>query len=107
MSSNPVHGEVYSIQHYVIKSVGDWNIVESSVKHHRHNLSLFPKSEASMILFILFVKWYINYYKEKKELLTSHHLPILDDIKHKWLWLLHWCDILKMWSFLKANIKVE
>ena len=58
VSSNPAHGEVYSIQHYVIKffsdllQVGDflrllgfpqpikltpqynWNIIESGVKHH-------------------------------------------------------------------------
>jgi hypothetical protein len=48
VSSNPAHGEVYSIQHYVIKFVSDlrhvggflrvlrlnWNIVESGVKHH-------------------------------------------------------------------------
>jgi hypothetical protein len=61
MSSNPVHGEVYSIQHYVIKIVSDLQqvggflsvlqfpppikltatieriIVESGVKHHNHN----------------------------------------------------------------------
>jgi hypothetical protein len=30
VSSNPIHGEVYSIQHYVIKfGTGIWNIVES------------------------------------------------------------------------------
>ena len=27
VSSNPVHGEVYSIQHYVIKFVGDFRQV--------------------------------------------------------------------------------
>ena len=62
VSSNPIHGEVYSIQHYVIKFVSDlrqvggfrwvlqfpapikliativnWNIVESGVKHHKPN----------------------------------------------------------------------
>jgi hypothetical protein len=60
VSSNPVHGEVYSIQHYVIKFVSDlgqvssflrvllfpppvkhlwynWNIVESAFKHHKLN----------------------------------------------------------------------
>jgi hypothetical protein len=60
VTSNPVHGEVYSIQHYVIMFVSDlwqvggfsgflhqliwppqynWNIVESGVKHHipKHN----------------------------------------------------------------------
>ena len=60
MSSNPVHGEVYSIQHYVIKFVSDfrqvgsflrvprfpppnktyrhWNIVESGVTYHKPKL---------------------------------------------------------------------
>ena len=64
VSSNPAHGEVYSIQHYVIKFVNDlreigggffsgtsvsstnntdrnditeWNIVECGVKHHSPN----------------------------------------------------------------------
>ena len=61
VSSNPAHGDVYSIQHYVIKFVSDlrqvggflrllrfpppikltpqynWNIVESDVKHHQPN----------------------------------------------------------------------
>ena len=59
VSSNPVNGEVYSIQHYVIKFASDlvggflqvlrflppiklppwysWNIAESGVKHHNHN----------------------------------------------------------------------
>jgi hypothetical protein len=60
--SNPVHGEVYSIQNYVIKFVSDlrqvagfppvlrfpppvkltprynWNIAEICVKHHKPNL---------------------------------------------------------------------
>jgi hypothetical protein len=43
VSSNHVHGEVYSIQHYVIKLVIDLRqvggfpryIVESGVKHHK------------------------------------------------------------------------
>jgi hypothetical protein len=50
VSSKPVHGEVYSIQHYEIKFVSDLrqvggflrvllfpppNIVESGVKHHK------------------------------------------------------------------------
>ena len=64
VSSNPVHGEVYLIQHYVIKFVSDlrqvdgfqrvtgtpvsstnktdqynWNIVESGIKHHKLNIS--------------------------------------------------------------------
>ena len=63
VSSNPAPGEVYSMQHYVIKFVSElrqvggflrvlrfpqpikltatpwynWNIVESGVKHHNHN----------------------------------------------------------------------
>jgi hypothetical protein len=66
VSSNPVHDEVYSIQHYVIKFVSDlrqvggflWvlrfppptrltatiynrNIVESGVKHHKPNQTIY------------------------------------------------------------------
>jgi hypothetical protein len=59
VSSNPAHGDVYSLQHYVIKFVSDlwqvfsgycgflhqenwlprynWNIVESGIKHHNRN----------------------------------------------------------------------
>ena len=61
VSSNPAQGDVYSIQHYVIKFVNDlrqvggflwvlrfpppiklipqynWNIIESAVKHHKPN----------------------------------------------------------------------
>ena len=55
ISSNPIHGEVYSIQHYVIEFVSDlrqvggilrvlrfpprydWNIVESDARHHKPN----------------------------------------------------------------------
>jgi hypothetical protein len=66
VSLNPVHGEVYSIQHYVIKFVSDlrhvggflrklqfpprynWNIVESGIKHHKPNhmwsVMGFPRS---------------------------------------------------------------
>jgi hypothetical protein len=64
VSSNPAYGEMYSIQHYVIKFVSDlrqfggflWvlripppiktdrhdnlNIVESDVKHHKSNLTM-------------------------------------------------------------------
>jgi len=67
VNSNPTHGEVYSIQHYVIKFVNDlqqvsgflwvpqfppriknwlprysWNIVESGVKYP--NTDHYPKS---------------------------------------------------------------
>ena len=59
VGSNLVHGEVYSIQHYVIKvyqwlatglwfslgtpvsSTKNWNIVESGVRHHTPNPQLF------------------------------------------------------------------
>jgi hypothetical protein len=47
VSSNPPHGEVYSMQHYVIKLINsgffhqlnwppgyNWNIVDSGIKHH-------------------------------------------------------------------------
>ena len=55
VSSNPTHGKVYLIQHYVIKFFSDlwqfsgflhqlnwppwynWNIAESGIKHHNHN----------------------------------------------------------------------
>ena len=71
LSSNPAHGKVYSIQHYVIKFVSDlrqvvgflhkeswppqysWNIVESDVKHHKffitltHNFVKFPSDKKS------------------------------------------------------------
>ena len=65
MSSKPVRGEVHSIHHYVIKIVSDlwqvgsflwvfrfpppmklterhnWNIVESGVKHHKPNQTIY------------------------------------------------------------------
>jgi len=62
VSLNPAHGEMYSIQHYVIKFVSDlwlvcsflrvlhqynwppwyyWNIVESGFKHQCHNPYFF------------------------------------------------------------------
>jgi hypothetical protein len=49
VSSNPTHGRMYSIQHYVIKFISglprvlrfppryNWNIVESGIKHHKPN----------------------------------------------------------------------
>ena len=49
--SNPVHGEVYSIQHYVLKFVSDLfspgysgflhHIVERGVKHHKTTIPYF------------------------------------------------------------------
>ena len=68
VSSNPTHGEMYSIQHYVIKFVGDllqvcgflwvlqspllynWNIVESGIKHYNPN----PKTYNILFSFLLF-----------------------------------------------------
>ena len=35
--SNPVHGEVYSIEHYVIKFVSDRSVVSSTNKTERHD----------------------------------------------------------------------
>ena len=35
MSSNPAHGEVYSIQHYVIKLVSDFRQVGGFLRVHR------------------------------------------------------------------------
>ena len=37
--SNPVHGEVYSIQHYVIKFVNDLRQVFSTNKTERHDIT--------------------------------------------------------------------
>ena len=72
VSSKPVHGEVYSIQHYVIKFASDlrkvggfhsnktdhhnynWNIVASGVKHHNHYYTHYSDN------FIIFVSWIIS-----------------------------------------------
>jgi hypothetical protein len=76
VSSNPIHGEVYSIQHYVIKLVSDlrqvggflrvlrfpplikpprynWNIVESGVKHHK------PKPYHIIIVFFCLFSFFL------------------------------------------------
>ena len=39
VSSNPAHGEVYSIQHQVIKFVSDWLVVSSTNKTDRHDIT--------------------------------------------------------------------
>ena len=81
VSLNPVHGEVYSIQHYVIKfhqwlAIGLWfspgtpvfstyktdnnditNIVESGVKHHT---SLHPYPQVSLDVFETYIKMCSN-----------------------------------------------
>ena len=81
VTPNPVHGEVYSIQHYVTKFVSklrqvggfslvlwfpppinwppryNWNIVESGVKHHKpsqFDYPLFP-------LFLYICTWSFSY----------------------------------------------
>ena len=69
VSLNTVHGEMYSIQHYVIKFVRDlrqvcgflrvpqrynWNIVESGVKHHKSNLNRYISYDTVDIL----TAWY-------------------------------------------------
>jgi hypothetical protein len=59
VSLNPIHGEMYLIQHYVIKFVsdlrqvggflrvlGNWNIVESGIKHHKPE----PKPSMNFII---------------------------------------------------------
>ena len=75
VSSNPVHGKVYSIQHYVIKFVSDlqqvdgffryscflhlWNllprynpnIVESGVKHHKLNQTYLFALSIVLVIF--------------------------------------------------------
>ena len=75
VSSNPVHGEVYSMRHYVMKFVIDlrqvggflrvlrfppqysWTIVESGVKHHNPNLCMewewyYPHTRHSCIFLL-------------------------------------------------------
>ena len=39
LSSNPVHGETYSIQHYVIKFVSDLRPVSSTNKADSHDIN--------------------------------------------------------------------
>ena len=53
VSLNPIHSEVYSIQHYVIKFVSDLRQVcgvfrvESGIKHHKPNQTLLILSVTS------------------------------------------------------------
>jgi hypothetical protein len=86
VSSSLVHGEVFSIQHYVIKIVSDlqqvgwfllvlrfpppikqittkkWNIVESEDKHHQPNqaycLHCFPRIRWNISTTTSFGEWY-------------------------------------------------
>ena len=39
VSSNPVHGEMYSIQHYVIKFVSDLRQISSTNKTDHHDIT--------------------------------------------------------------------
>ena len=59
LNSNPVHGEVYSIQHYVIKFVSAWfatsrwfSPVSSTNKTYRHEITeiLFKMALSTIIL---------------------------------------------------------
>ena len=69
VSSNPTHGEVYLIQHYVIKFVSDlrqvsgflwvlrfpppwynWNSIESVVKHHNPNPKMWSITASILTL---------------------------------------------------------
>ena len=83
VSLNPVHGEVYLIQHYVLKFVSDlrhvsgflrklrfpprynWNIVESGIKHHKPNhmwsVMGFPRSP---------MHWCISEGEQVRDLIT-------------------------------------
>jgi hypothetical protein len=50
VSSNPARGEVYSIQHYVIKFPKDLQQVDSFFRFHRsHDIILFTFIEVNMI----------------------------------------------------------
>ena len=90
MNLNPVHGEVYSMQHYVIKFVWlptdqwfsasipvssinktdtpqyNWNIVESGIEHHK-TLTNF----VDIIIIIITSKWYA-------EILSTLSVRVLD-----------------------------
>ena len=79
MSSNPVHGEVYSIQHYVVNFVSDMrqvgvflrvlrfpppikqtatiylNIVERGVKHHKPNQTKMCGLGMKMLLLFIYM----------------------------------------------------
>jgi hypothetical protein len=53
MSSNPVHGEVYSIQHYVIKFVSDLRQVGGFLFYFAFNLYLWPHPVICKKIFLL------------------------------------------------------
>ena len=64
VTSNPAYDEVYSIHHYVIKFVRDWNIVTSDVKQHN------PKAKKKICVFtvtrptLIFASDPMNFYTE-------------------------------------------
>jgi hypothetical protein len=77
VSSNPTHGKVYLIQHYVIKFISDlrkvsgflhvlqfpppikwpprynWNIIESGVKHHNPNTVIYQYGEQVRVVILI------------------------------------------------------
>ena len=90
LSSNDAHGEVYSIQHYVIKAVSDLrqvggfprvlrfpppynrNIVKNGLKHHNHNLYHYWKKymliyneicKTPFVLNLIASQYYTNHLK--------------------------------------------
>ena len=81
VSSNPVHSEVYSIQHYVIKFISDlrlvssmnktdrhawynWNSVESDLKQHKPNHKPLCYSIEFLVYDLVFmisiIIWYLH-----------------------------------------------
>jgi len=83
ISSNPVHGEVYSIQHYVIKFVSDLRQVSSTNKTGRHDTTEIllkmalntiqpnqPSNNCLQVLKITF-NWYIEVHEMCISILNS------------------------------------
>jgi len=69
VSSNPGHGEVYSMQHFVMQFATGFllvpppryncNIVESEVKHHQYSPNILPIDHMNIFDYIL--KLYVNF----------------------------------------------
>jgi hypothetical protein len=91
VSSNPAHGEVYSMLHYVIKfyqwlatgrwfTQGIWNIVESGVKHHNLTPAI-DEIQTKIIITLLYKRILIHFYctlhvLRVHSILVSKHLCI-------------------------------
>ena len=94
VSSNSDHGDVYSIQHYVIKFVShlrevcvfpqvlmfppsryNWNIVESGVKNHNHNPNPYSYPCKSDHIFTYFVSIFIA--SKKTQLFLLFQMTII------------------------------